>query len=228
MLTMRPEPDGTWGAKAHKVNGLTEEAVNTEPPTLADVIQGILERREQGQSGRYLATGNPKSVAKMLAFLKENNITDMAGLGEKVKSMFAKQAKIRGDLKFIEQRMKTLDENIQQDGIYLAHKEFYAEYKALKPRKQPKFYEEHRTDWMTFEAAARYPKGVMNGQTTLPTSTWSKERNELAAERSRLNREYGLLKGEVAEVWQIQRGIHDIVRAENRRAQPQRARGMER
>ena len=209
-------------------NWLKEEAANTEPPTLTEVIQGILERREQaGQSGRFPYVLNSKGVSKMLDFLQENNITDMAGLDKKVKSMFAKQADIRGDLKFAEQRMKTLDENIQQAGIYLAHKELYAQYRKLKPRKQPKFYEEHHADLMMFEAAARYLKGVVNGQTTLPTSAWNKERDELAVERSRLNREYGSLKGEVAEVWQIQRSIHDIVREENRRAQPQRAQGME-
>ena len=48
---------------------LKEEMQNTEQPTLADVIQGILASREQsGKSDRYQAIGNLKAAAKMLNF----------------------------------------------------------------------------------------------------------------------------------------------------------------
>lgn len=49
---------------------LKEEAENDTPPTLADVIQGILARREQaGKPSYYSAVNNLKAAAKMLNFL---------------------------------------------------------------------------------------------------------------------------------------------------------------
>ncbi|WP_349948749.1 hypothetical protein ABFV83_10140 [Lacrimispora sp. BS-2] len=61
-------------------NWLKEEMQNNAPPTLADVIQGILARREQsGKSDRYQAIGNLKAAAKMLNFLQQNQIRGYGG-----------------------------------------------------------------------------------------------------------------------------------------------------
>ncbi len=62
-------------------NWLKEEDGNNEPPTLADVIQGILSRREQtGKSDHYQAIGNLEAAAHMLNFLQQNHIMDRRGL----------------------------------------------------------------------------------------------------------------------------------------------------
>ncbi len=62
-------------------NWLKEEAENTEPPTLADYIQGILSRKAQtGKSGYSQSLYNLKDAANMLNFLQANNIIDMTGL----------------------------------------------------------------------------------------------------------------------------------------------------
>lgn len=91
-------------------NWLKEEAANTEPPTLADVIQGFLNKRAQtGKSDSYQAIGNLKAAAKMLNFLTSNNILDMAGLEEKVMSMYDRQFVIRDALKPVDRRLKVLD-----------------------------------------------------------------------------------------------------------------------
>ena len=62
-------------------NWLKEETENTEPPTLADYIQGILSRKAQaGKPGYSQSLYNLKDAAKMLNFLHANNIMDMTGL----------------------------------------------------------------------------------------------------------------------------------------------------
>ena len=49
---------------------LKEESENTEPPTLADYIQGILSRKAQaGKAGYSQSLYNLKDAAKMLNFL---------------------------------------------------------------------------------------------------------------------------------------------------------------
>ena len=50
---------------------MKEEAENTEPPTLADYIQGILSRKAQaGKQGYSQSLYNLKDAAKMLNFLQ--------------------------------------------------------------------------------------------------------------------------------------------------------------
>ena len=64
-----------------------EVAENTEPPTLADYIQGILSRKAQtGKSGYSQSLYNLKDAANMLSFLQASNIMDMTGLDEKFKT----------------------------------------------------------------------------------------------------------------------------------------------
>ncbi len=54
-------------------NWLKEEQENTEPPTLADYIQGILTRKAQaGKSGYSQSLYNLKDAAKMLTFPQAN------------------------------------------------------------------------------------------------------------------------------------------------------------
>ncbi|WHH59309.1 hypothetical protein [Petroclostridium sp. X23] len=73
-------------------NWLKEEMEDAGPPTLADIISNILSRREQtGKSDRYQAIGNLKAASKMLNFLQQNQIMDMARLDEKFKSMIGEQ-----------------------------------------------------------------------------------------------------------------------------------------
>ena len=109
------------------VKGETE---NTAPPTLADVIQNILSKREQsGKSNRYQTIYNLKTAANLLVFLQNNSIKDMAGLEGKIMGMYEKQFEIRDNLKPIERRLQTLDEHIRQAAYYLEFKKIYGIYK---------------------------------------------------------------------------------------------------
>lgn len=194
---------------------LKEEAANTEPPTLADVIQGVLLKREQtGKQSRYTTIHNLKAAANMLNFLTANGIKDMAGLEEKVMDMYGEQRSISEKLKPIDRRLKTLDEHIANAEKYMQYRSIYKQYKQQKPKKQEAFYESHRMELTHYESAARYLGGVMNGRTTLPTKAWKAERDKLKAERQQLSHRYDKLKNEVKEVEQIRRNVYSILREE--------------
>ena len=209
-------------------NWLKEEAANTEPPTLADVIQGILSRREQaGQQSRYSTIHNLKAAANMLNFLTANGIKDMAGLDEKIMDMYGEQQSISEKLKPIDRRLKTLDEHIMNAERYLQYRDIYRQYKQQKPKKQEAFYEAHRMELTHYEAAERYLTGVMNGKTTLPIKAWKAERDKLKAERQQLSRRYSTLKDAVKEVEQIRKSVYSILRQEQREQQPRRVQDME-
>ncbi len=194
-------------------NWLKEEMKNNEPPTLADVIQSILSRREQtGKSDRYQAIGNLKSAAQMLKFLQQNQIKNMTGLDEKFKSMIGEQVDIRDELKPIDRRMATLKKHIEQADIYLKYKG----KRALTD-----------TEQTLFMAANNYLKGVMNGKTSLPTKAWKAEYSKLANQRNKLNQRYVSLKDEVKEDEQIRRSVYSILRQEQRKQQPRRVHDVE-
>lgn len=194
-------------------NWLKEEVANTEPPTLADTIQGILSRREQtGKSDRYQAVGNLKAAANMLNFLTANSIKDMAGLDKKFKSMIGEQMDIRDKLKPIERRLPILKKHMEQADIYLKHKG----KKALTEAEN-----------ILFTAAKNYLKGVMNGKTTLPTKAWKTEYAELTTQRNGLNQRYVSLNDEVKEAEKIRKNVYNIMREESRKTQPMRGQDME-
>ena len=195
-------------------NWLKEETENTEPPTLADYIQGILSRKAQtGKPGYSQSLYNLKDAAKMLNFLQTNNIMDMAGLDEKFKSMIGEQLDIQGKLKPVERRLATLKKHIEQSDIYFK----YRGKKKLTEAEQ-----------ILFTAARDYLKGVMNGKTTIPTKAWKEEYATLTAERQMLNQRYLVLKGEVKEAEQIRKSVYSILWQEQREHAQRRTQDMER
>ena len=208
---------------------LKEEAENDTPPTLADVIQGILARRKQtGKPSYYTAVNSLKAAAKMLNFLQENQIVDMDGLTEKMAGMFGEQREIAEKLKPIDRRLKTLEGHISNAERYLQYRDIYRKYKQQKPKKQEAFYEAHRMELTHFEAAERYLNDVMNGRTGIPLKAWKAEQEKLTAERKELSLRYLALKDEVKEAEQIRKGVYSILRQENRKEQPTHKQDLDR
>jgi hypothetical protein len=197
-------------------NWIKTESTNTTPPTLHDVIKNILAQKAQnGKSERYQRIGNIKSAAKILVFLQNNNISDIADLENKIKSMYSNQAAIREKTKPIERRLKTLDEHIKQVDYYFEFRKIYQQYKNQKPKHQESFRESHRREITLYESAKRYLDGVMNGRSNIPLKEWRAEHDSLTGEKNMLYREYCLLKEEVRKVEQIRRSVGDIMRSEN-------------
>ena len=110
-------------------NWLDDEMANTEPPSLADVIQGILSRQAQpGKSSRSQTIYNLKDAAHMLNYLVSNKIMDITDLDKKFESMINKQFSIHDKLKPIDRRLKTLGEHIKQAGYYREYSKIYKMY----------------------------------------------------------------------------------------------------
>jgi len=132
-------------------NWLKEESENIASPTLADVIQGILSRREQ--------TGQPS-------------------------------------------RYSTIN-----------------------------YHETYRTEIAMYDNAEKYLRDVLQGHFDIkklpPITKWQAEREKLAADKKRLDRQYAELRNETAAVEKIKRNVDDILREETRVTQRTRRQGME-
>ena len=215
---------------------IEEESKIEEPPTLADVITNILNRREQtGQQSRYDSIDNLKQAAAMLNFLQENKIMDLDGLHKHIIDMHNKQSKIRDNLKPIERRIKTLNEHIKQADLYREHTPINRIYKQQKPKHKDDFFESNRAALTLYQAAERYIKANLNGRDKIPLAAWKKELADLTAELNGLDYDYKVLKNEVGKVEKISRSVQNILHEERQREQPQiteqsrkRSRGMDR
>ena len=202
---------------------LKEATTNTAPPTLASVLQGILEGGDQ-QNG-YGKIRDLKMAARVYYFMQENGISKMSELREMYSDVHDRYNDARQDLRFYDQRIKTLDENIKQGDNYIKYRDLYAEYKNLKPRKQPKFYEAHRADLMLFEAARRYFKEQYIS-TDFSLNEWKQGREKLPAERAKAYREYNVVQAQFSVVENARMDAKQIVRNLNAPQRKPRAREM--
>lgn len=100
---------------------LKEAVTPAAPPTLSDVIRGILDGHEQ--KSRYGQIADPNMAARVLDFLRDNQITDMTGLREKVGGMYDRQFDMGVRMNKIDGRLHMLDEHIRHMGYYLEHRE---------------------------------------------------------------------------------------------------------
>lgn len=205
---------------------LEAEAANTVPPTLSDVIRGILDGREQ--KSRYGLMAAPDMAARVFNFLQGNHITDMAGLRKRVGEIYDRRLDMGGRLNSIDGRLHMLDEHIRHMGYYLEHRELYRQYQQIRrPKKQAALREQHYTEIALFESAHRYLEQHLNGH-TLPLNSWKEERAELLTERATLNGQYTALKEEVREAEIVKRNVEWLMRGGEPRKERNRSRGWER
>ena len=221
------------------------ETVNTEPPTLADVIQSILHK--DGNKAIY----NLKNAVAVFNFLQGNKIMDLQDLEKKLSDMIGNQFVISGKLKPINRRLDTLKEHLRHSDNfkqYRGHKaqyeKLYAQYKVLKKssgigvkRKTQKaldtaneYRETYRREITLYEAAEQYLKDTLQShydpKKLPPIKKWKADQADLLSQKSTLNIEYKKLKAETREVEKIRREVDNFFRA-NRPKEKSREQGME-
>ena len=178
---------------------LKEAFVPKAPTTFVNVLRDILENGEPYD--RYGRFRDLEAVERIYTFMRENDISTLPELQEKVSEINERLDSARFHMQLTEQRLKTLDENIGQGKIYTQHRELYAQYQKLRPRKKAKFYAAHRAELMRFEHVERY----LNGQFALQNipmerrlKSWAEEREKLPYELSKTVREFKELR---AQAW---------------------------
>jgi len=210
-------------AKLKQLKDWLKEALTPQaPPTLVSILQNCLENG--GQNTQYQIR-NLKAAERVYSFMQDNGISKMSELRDKMQETVGKYSSAHDNLKYYDERIKTLESHITQGTVYLKHKDVYAEYKALKPRKQEKFYEAHRAELMPFEAAQRYFK-EHHVKSDFSVNDWKHERVDLITGRGKIYREYVTSKNLFDEAYSMHHDAEQIVReidAQNR-SQPRDSR----
>jgi hypothetical protein len=228
---------------------LKTEAVNTAPPTLADVITEIL--NHDTDASHYAKIRGLKTAANVLSFLTSNHIADMAGLSAKVDKVNNHFVGVRDKLKKVERRIKTLDEHIRHSenfksyrGYKAKYEKLYSEYKTAKAatglfaeRKAQKaldtaneYHEAHRAEIGMYDNAEKYLRDVLQGRFDVkklpPIGKWKEERAAKTSEKNVFYADYYRLRDEVKNAEAIKRTVEQLTR-EVKPKQKQRKRSYE-
>jgi len=139
-----------------------------------------------------------------------------------IKDMMDNQSELRERLKPIEGRLKVLNERLKQVAIHKENKPFLDEYRALPPRKQKKYFAEHKTELDLFKSANSYLNKHRNKDGKIPLASWIKERDNLLKEKKEISKSTMSLSERLRQIDRIRKMAKEVMPK-----QPQRNRGWE-
>lgn len=200
---------GQLRARIRKVKDWIYAQPLQDAPTMVDMMNAI--NGEQTLKSNWKRIANLQTAAKVLVFLQENGITNMAELADKVTEIHQSQYDLAGKIKTAEQRISTLNQHLAQVDIRKQHKTIYDKYKALDPKKRGAYKEKHADEIEAFESALRYLKENLNGRDKIPEKDWRAERDKLLAERYAHVDEYYKLADDVKAVEALRRGAERVM-----------------
>lgn len=197
----------------------------TGAPSLMDMMGGVANGKNL--ESRWAKIADLKTQAKVLVFLQQHHITDIAQLADTVTKLYEQSYDISGKIKAAERRLDTIAEHLAQYDSYKQHRAVYEKHKQLDPKKRDAFYDKHGEEIQLYKAANQYLKAVMNGNTTLPIHAWKAEQKKLTVEKYRLFDEFYSLKDETRSVEVLRKATETIMQQEQRERQSRRAQDME-
>ena len=198
-----------WNEIVGLKDKLKEAFAPAAPPTLAAMLQSILESGDLHQN--YGKIRDLNMAAHVLGFMQKHGISKNSELRDKVSEIHNQYNNLRENLRFYDRRSHTLKEHIRQGEYYQEHRNLYAIYQQIKPKKQLKFFEENRAGLKLFEAAQRYFKEHYI-KPDFSIRAWKSELEKLAIERGKVYREYAPLKEQFDRAYSIQRSAELLVR----------------
>jgi len=194
---------------------IKDVSIEYKSSALADAFQAALKNRES--RGDYLHLQHGETVDKVIGFLRDNEIKDMAGLNRKVGDMFNRQFEISDRLKPLSQRIKALDEHIEQADIYKKNKPVYEQYRQIDRLKNRNAFEEaHRSELSLYQYAESYLKDYLSKSSELPVAAWEAGRDKLLSERDEIYGQYASLKEEVKEAEQTLWTVRNVIGSDSR------------
>ena len=170
---------------------------------------------------------NLKTRAKVLIFLQENNIYDMAQLPEKIEKINNEFYDVSKQIKAIERQLDTLNNNLAHCDNYTAHKPVYEKYMALDPKKRDAFYTKHSDEIQSYETSRQYLNKAVDGKMPIPIKAWKDKQAKLLSEKYSLCEDFYRLKDETHYVELLGKSTEKIIREDGREPIPARKHGLD-
>ena len=164
---------------------LLEALEQAREPTLPELLFQYLEQRG-GERAGWTSRGKLKGtvadynkVQAAMDFLRKKGISTVESLDTRLDEISKAAVSVMGSMKKSEKRIKAINTMLSYIDKYEANKPVHAEYAAIGwKKKKEKFAESHREELDTYNAAIRYLKANLKGN--------SYSRKDLESEREQL------------------------------------------
>jgi len=180
-----------------------------DAPSMSDVLKSITANNRLKSRAQRLQ--DIKTLANVINFCKEYNISSIEAFADSVNELQQEQYDVASTIKKQDRRLQTLDIHLQNVDIYNRTKSVYKRYAGLDPKQQEKFRQQNAVAIRQHEAAHKYIKDHLNGQTVIPEKAWRKERNQIIQNRYALAERYYALKTAVKSSEVIRRNADKII-----------------
>ena len=168
-----------------KKAALMEALEQTKEPTIPELLSQYLELRS-GQRAGWTSRGKLKGtvadfnkVQAAMDFLREKGISTVESLDTRLDEISQTAVSVMESVKKSEKRIKAIDTMLSYIDKYEANKPVHKEYAAIGwKKKKEQFAESHREELDAYNAAIRYLKANLKGN--------SYSRKDLEAEREQL------------------------------------------
>ena len=186
-----------------------------QPPeqNLIEILQELSKPQKINMQYRIY---NPKKLAEQIQYLQDNKIFTIPQLDETVNSVRDEYDNIRITLKEVEGRLKSLAELVKQAEIYRRHRELYKQYHSLSGNKADMFRIKNYTEIALYEAAEKYLKENVNGN-TLEVGKWKTDIATLTEQKNKLYSEMYKKRDELKIAESIQKSVDTALRRHTRK-----------
>lgn len=183
-------------------------------PTMMSIMSHIADAKNLDT--RWKKIRNIKTQAKILMFLQNNHITDMAHLVDKVVKINDEFKDVSDEIKKVDRRLGTLETHLLHFENHKKHRTVYDQYKKLDPKKRDAFYDRNSDEIEAYKDARDYLNTVMTGREgeSVPVKAWQDEQAAMNTKRFSLCEMFYTLQDEIRNVELLRKGTEGIMREE--------------
>ena len=140
-------------------------------------LQHCIKAQQSQAYAQKVKLSNLKMMAQTVAYVQEHGFQSKEDLDTALSNASAQSTDARNSLKFTEDALKSINEQIHYTGQYLANKSIYSDYR--KSRNKEKFYDDHRAELTLYESALRILKEKAQGKKLPTLKMLREEKNRL-------------------------------------------------
>ena len=207
-----------------KKAALMEALEQTKEPTIPELLSQYLELRS-GQRADWTSRGKLKGtvadfnrVQAAMDFLREKGISTVESLDTRLDEISQTAVSVMEGVKKSEKRIKAIDTMLSYIDKYEANKPVHKEYAAIGwKKKKEQFAESHREELDAYNAAIRYLKANLKGN-TYSRKDLEAEREQLAAALPGQKKELEKVQSDVKVLRDVRNWLNQVLPPEQRRA----------
>ena len=124
-------------------------------------LQTCIKAQQSEAYAQKVKLSNLKQMAQTVAYIQEHGYNSLEDFHTALDQASDQTSAARKSLKYTEQQLKDVNEQIHFTGQYLAYKNVYSDYR--KSHNKDKFYEEHRAELSLYDTALRTLKEKSGG-----------------------------------------------------------------